>query len=90
MIVIVNEIAQYVALTPVITGNAYFACTKLHEPWIAKFGLPEILVTDNGTEFINNELITLFHLYKVKHKRQTIHAPWTKGIAEGMNHSLQE
>ena len=57
--VIVDAFTHYVALNPVPHCNAYYAYTTLNEHWIAKFGLPEILVTDNGTEFINNEIITL-------------------------------
>ena len=49
-----------------------------------------ILVTDNGTEFINNEIITLCHLYNIKHKPRTSRAPWTNGLVEVMNRSLQE
>ena len=41
------------------THNAYYAYTTLYEHWIANIGLQEILVTDKGTEFINNEKITL-------------------------------
>ena len=61
-----------------------------HEHWIAKLGLPEILVTDNCTDFMNNEIITLCHLYNIKHKPRTSHAPWINGLDEGMNRSLQE
>ena len=42
--------------------NAYYAYTTLYDYWIAKSGLPEILVIDNGTEIINNEIITFCHL----------------------------
>ena len=88
--VIVDAFTHYVALNPVPHCNAYYAYTTLYEHWIAKFGLPEILVTDNGREFINNEIITLCHLYNIKHKPRTSHAPWTNGLVEGMNRSLQE
>ena len=88
--VIVDAFMHYVALNPVPHCNAYYTYTTLYENWIAKFGLHEILVTDNGTEFINNEIITLCHLYNIKHKPRTSHAPWTKGLVEGMNRSLQE
>ena len=64
--------------------------TQHYEHWTAKFGLPEILVRDNGTEFSNSEIITLCHLYNFKHKPRTSHAPWTNGLVEGMNRSLQE
>ena len=86
----VDAFTHYVALNPVPHCNAYYAYTTLYEHWIAKFGLPEILLTDNGTEFINNEIITLCHLYNIKHKPRTSHAPWTNGLVEGMNRSLQE
>ena len=86
----VDVFAHYVALNPVPNYNAYYAYTTLYEHWIAKFGLPEFLVTDNGTEFINNEIITLCHLYSIKHKPRTSHVPWTNGLVEGMNRSLQE
>ena len=52
--VIVDEFTHYVTLNPVPHCNAYDVYTTLLcEHWIAKFGLPEILVTDNGTEFIS-------------------------------------
>ena len=88
--VIVDAFTHYVALNPEPHCNAYYAYTTLYEHWIAKFGLPLILVTDNGTEFINNEIITLCHLYNIKHKPRTSHSPWTNGLVEGMNRSLQE
>ena len=74
-----------VALSPVPHCNAYYAYTTLYEHWKAKFSLPEILVTDNGTEFLNNEIITVCHLYNFKHKPRTSHAHWTNGLVEGLN-----
>ena len=88
--VIVDAFTNYVALNPVPHCNAYYAYTTLYEHWIAKFGLPGILVADNGTEFINNEINKLCHLYNIKHKPGTSHATWTNGLVEGMNRSLQE
>ena len=85
--VIVEAFTHYVALIPVPHCNAYYAYTTLYEHWKAKFGLPEILVTDNGTEFINNETITLCHLYNNKQKPRTSQAPRTIGLVEGMNRS---
>ena len=90
MMVIVDAFTHYVALKPVPHCKAYYAHKTLNEHWIAKFGLPEILFTDNGTEFINNEVITVCHLYNNKHKPRTSHAPWTNGLVEGMNRSLHE
>ena len=88
--VIVDAFTHYVALNPVPHCIAHYAYTTLYEHWIAKFGLLEILVTDNGTEFIKNEIITLCHLYNIKHKPRTSQAPWTNRLVESMNRSLQK
>ena len=88
--VIVDAFTHYVGLNPVPHCNAYYAYKTLYEHWKTKLGLREILVTDSGTEFINNEIITLCHLYNIKHKPRTSHAPWTNGLVAGMNRSLQE
>ena len=76
--VIVDTLRHYVALNPVPHCIAYHAYTTFYEYWIAEFGLPEILVTDNGTEFKNIDISTPCHLYNIKHKARTSHAPWTK------------
>ena len=83
-------VSERKALNPEPHCYAYYAYTTPYEHWVAKFGLPKTLVTDNGTEFINNEIITICHLYNNRHKTRTSHAPWTNGLVEGMNHSLQE
>ena len=70
--------------------KAYCVNRPLYEHWIAKFGLPEILVTNNGTELINNETITLCQLDNIKHKPRTSHASWANGLVEGTNRSLPE
>ena len=62
IMVIIDTFTHYIALNTINHCNAYFAYATQHEHWTTKFGLPEILVTDNGTEFINNEIITLCHL----------------------------
>ena len=88
--VIVDAFTHYVALNPIPQCNAYYAYTTLYEHWIAKIGLPEKQVRDNCTEFINNKIITPCNLYNFKQKPRTSHAPWTNGLVEGMNCSLQE
>ena len=67
IMVFVDVFTHYVALNPVPHSKVYYGYTTLYEHWIAKFRLPEIIVTSNGTEFINNEIITLCHLYNIKH-----------------------
>ena len=48
--VTVHAFSHYLALNHAPHCNEYYAYSTLYEHWIAKFGLPEILVTDNRTE----------------------------------------
>ena len=48
MMAIVDALIHYEALNPVPHSNVYYEYTTLYEDWIAKFGLTEILLTDNN------------------------------------------
>ena len=50
----VDEFSHYVALNPVLRCNAYYAYKTLYKHWIARFWLPETLVTDNRTKYLSN------------------------------------
>ena len=63
-------------------NNAYCAYTALFEHWFMKFGLPEELRSDNGSEYINTELTHLCKYFEIKF---TTYAPWTNGLVEGTN-----
>ena len=71
--VILDAFTQKVAFNAVPKYNAYTTLYEKHR--IEKFGLPKILVTVDGTEFINKNIITLCHLYNIKHKPRTSYAP---------------
>ena len=88
--VIVDAFTHHVAISRLPHCNVYYAYTTLYEHWIEKFGLLKVLVTDKGNDFMNNEIITLCHLYNSKHKPRTSHLPWVNGLVEDMNRSLQE
>ena len=53
--VIVDAFTHYVVLHPSPKNDANNALTVLFDHWIVKFGIPDILVTDNGNEYINGE-----------------------------------
>ena len=56
IMVIVDAFTHYVALNPEPHCNAFCAYTTIYEHWLAKFGLPEILVTDNALNSLTTKL----------------------------------
>ena len=90
---ILKNVIQYETQTTLkkhLMLSQHFSYQNIPLHWIAENELPEPLVTDNGTDFINYEFIILCHLYNIKHKPRISHGPRTSGLVEGMNRSLQK
>ena len=69
-------------------NDAKIALTVLFDHWIVKFGIPDILVTDNGKEYTNGEFPHFCRTYKVQFKPRRPYAPWSNGLAENSNRQL--
>ena len=65
MMVVVAEFTHYVALNPAPHYNTYYAYATLYEHWIAKIGPPENFAIENGTELINNEIVSHFIILNI-------------------------
>ena len=75
IMIIVDAFMHSVVINPLPQSHAYYACTTLYEHCISKFGLSEIYLTDNNTDFKSKEIITLCHFYNIEHKPKFSHAP---------------
>ena len=53
--VIVHAFTHYVVRHPSPKNDVASALTVLFDHWIVKFGIPDILLTDNENEYINKE-----------------------------------
>ena len=83
--VIVDAFSHYVTIMCAPKKNAHYAFTALFEHWFMKFGLPEEIRSNNGSEYINAELTHLCNYFQFKFKPSTTYAPWTNGLVDGTN-----
>ena len=86
--VFVGPFTHYVVLHPSPKYDATNALTVLFEHWIVKFGTPDILVTDNGNEYINGEFAHFCRTYHVQFKPRTAYAPWSNGLVQNSNRQI--
>ena len=68
--VIVDAFTHYVVHRPSLQNDATNALTALFDHWIVKFGIPDILVTDNGNEYSNGEFAHFCRTYNVQFKHE--------------------
>ena len=85
---IVDTFTHYVVLQPSPKYYATHALTVLFDHWTVKFGIPDILVTDNGNEYINGEFTHFCRIHNVQFKPRTPYAPWSTGLVENCNRQL--
>ena len=55
-----------------------------------RYGPPEVLVTDNGPQFISSEFKALMQEFNIKHRRVTPYHPIANGEVERFNRSLKK
>ena len=82
---IVDAFSHYVTIMCAPKNNAHYAFTALFEHCFMKFGPPEEIRSDNGSEYINTELTHLCNYFEIKFKPSMTYAPWTNGLVEGTN-----
>ena len=58
------------------------------EKWIRSFGIPQSIVLDRGTAFINTEFIHWTNELGTNLRPRTAHSPWTNGKIETQNQQI--
>ena len=65
-----------------VTNTGAQATFSAVEKWIHSFGIPESIVHDRGTAFINTEFINWTTELGITLRPRTTHSPWTNGKIE--------
>ena len=87
--VIVDAISLYNVLHPSPRNDAMNALNVLFDHWIVKFGIPDILVSDNRNICINNNFTHFCLVYNVQFKPSTLYALWSIGLVENSYRQLK-
>ena len=86
--VIIDAFSNFVVTNPAQNITSKYAIQTLLHYWITKFGPPQYLVTDRGTEYINQDTAHLCCLFHINHSPRTPYSPWTNGLVEVQNRNF--
>lgn len=88
-IIVATELyTKWAEAIPLRRVTAQVVTQFLKEYIICRFGIPKVILTDNGKQFVCKEMALLMDKYKIMHKSSTISYPKGNGQAEATNKTL--
>lgn len=74
---------------PLTNMSAYAVADKLVSQWFSRFGVPDIVTTDQGRQFESELFTALSHTYGFRHIRTSPYHPQANGLVERLHRPLK-
>ena len=88
VLVITDRFSKLTRAIPMAKTTAPFIAAVFLNNWIMPYGIPDTILTDNGSQFIAEFFKTVCHILGVRRKTTTAYHPQTNGQAERYNKTI--
>jgi hypothetical protein len=82
-------LTRWVEFAPVKDSTTMIAAHFLFEQAIIRFGCPRVLMSDQGTHFINNTICVMLEEFEFHHQKSTPYHPQAKDTVKAFNKILE-
>ncbi|GJV43181.1 reverse transcriptase domain-containing protein [Tanacetum coccineum] len=89
-IVAIDYFTKWIEAKPLVSITGKDVKKFVWENIVCRFGLPRIIVTDNGTQFVNNPFKGWCESLNIKQMNTAVTHPQANGLVERANKSLME
>ena len=85
ILVLVDLATRYCVATIIKDKMAETVIRSIFMCWITIFGAPSQILSDNGREFNNDEMLSLGDMFGIKILCTASYSPWSNGVCERLN-----
>ena len=86
-LLIVDSFSRFLMVYPVTNTGAQATIAAV-EKWILPFGIPQSIIHDRGTAFLNTDFVNWTKELGITLRPRTAHSPWTNGKVETQNQHI--
>lgn len=85
----IDRFTRWPEAWPIDTMSAHSVAAALVNNWIARFGVPDIITTDQGRQFESDLLRSLITVFGIEHIRTSPYHPQANGMLERFHRTLK-
>lgn len=85
-----DDLSKFIKFIPMPNKEMTTVAKSLVENWILNFGIPKIILSDNGSEFCNSLMSEISKLFGFKHITTSVAYPQSNGSVERAHARLNE
>ena len=86
-LLVIDAFSRFLMVYPATNTGAQVTISAV-EKWIHSFGIPQSIVHDRGTAFINTEFVNWTKELGITLRPRTAYSPWTNGKIETQNQHI--
>lgn len=90
IVVAIDHFSKWVEAKALEEADAQSISQFIYEDIICRHGVPVILTSDRGTEFVNELITALTRVYKIHHIKTTAYHPEGNGQTERTNRTIKD
>lgn len=85
----VDRYTRWPEAWPIGTMSTYTVAATLVTHWIARFGVPDVITTDQGRQFESDLMKALVDSFSIRHVRTSPYHPQANGMVERLHRTLK-
>lgn len=89
LLTMIDRFSRWTEAIPMCNMTAETVCRAFYDNWISRFGVPDTITTDQGTQFEGRLMQSLVKLLGCKRIRTTAYHPASNGMIERWHRSLK-